>query len=48
MNYESRFAEAVEDVRHKGRYRVFAHLERIAERYPHAINQGPGPDEVVV
>jgi 5-aminolevulinate synthase len=48
MDYESRFTEAVEVVRHEGRYRVFAHLERIAENYPRAINHGPGPDEVVV
>jgi len=48
MDYESRFTEAVEDARHEGRYRVFAHLERIAERYPRAINHGPGPAEVVV
>jgi 5-aminolevulinate synthase len=48
MDYQSRFAEAVEDVRHEGRYRVFAHLERVAGRYPHAINHGPGPDEVVI
>jgi len=48
MDYESRFKAAVEDVRHEGRYRVFAHLERIAGRFPHAINHGPGPDEVVV
>jgi 5-aminolevulinate synthase len=48
MDYESRFAEAVEAVRHEGRYRVFAHLERVAGRYPRAINHGPGPDEVVV
>jgi len=48
MNYESRFAAAVESVRNEGRYRIFAHLERVAERYPHAINHGPGPDEVVV
>jgi 5-aminolevulinate synthase len=48
MDYESRFAAAVEVVRHEGRYRVFAHLERVAGRFPHAINHGPGPDEVVV
>ena len=46
MDYQSRFAETVEDVRHEGRYRVFAHLERVAGRFPHAINHGPGPDEV--
>ncbi len=48
MDYESRFTEAVDVVRNEGRYRVFAHLERIAESYPRAINHGPGPDEVVV
>jgi len=48
MNYESRFANVVESVRSEGRYRVFAHLERVADHYPHAINHGPGPDEVVV
>jgi 5-aminolevulinate synthase len=48
MDYESRFAEVVEKIREEGRYRVFAHLERVADRYPRAINHGPGPDEVVV
>ena len=48
MSYESRFAELVAQVRAEGRYRVFAHLERIAERFPWARNHGPGPDEVVV
>jgi 5-aminolevulinate synthase len=48
MDYESRFAAAVNEVRKEGRYRVFAHLERVAERYPYAINHGPGPDEVVI
>ena len=48
MDYQTRFAEAVDAVRGEGRYRVFAHLERIAGRYPYAINHGPGPDEVVV
>jgi 5-aminolevulinate synthase len=48
MDYESRFAGAVAGVRDEGRYRVFAHLERIAGRFPRAINHGPGPDEVVV
>ncbi len=48
MNYEARFSEAVAGVRGEGRYRVFAHLERIAGRFPHAVNHGPGPDEVVV
>ena len=48
MDYETRFAETVDNVRHEGRYRVFAHLERIAGRFPRARNHGPGPDEVVV
>ncbi len=48
MDYESRFAETVAAVRGEGRYRVFAHLERVAERFPRAVNHGPGPDEVVV
>jgi len=48
MDYESRFADAVENIRGEGRYRVFAHLERIADRFPHARNHGPGPDTVVV
>jgi 5-aminolevulinate synthase len=48
MDYETRFTEAVADVRDEGRYRVFAHLERVVGRYPRAINHGPGLDEVVV
>ncbi len=48
MDYEQRFRDAVEGIRGEGRYRVFAHLERIADRYPWAKNHGPGPDEVVV
>ncbi|MDH3666245.1 MAG: 5-aminolevulinate synthase [Paracoccaceae bacterium] len=48
MDYETRFAEAVDKVRGEGRYRVFAHLERVAGRFPRARNHGPGPDEVVV
>ncbi len=48
MDYESRFAASVAAVREEGRYRVFAHLERIAGRFPRAVNHGPGPAEVVV
>jgi 5-aminolevulinate synthase len=48
MDYETRFAQSVAAVRSEGRYRVFAHLERMAERFPRARNHGPGPDEVVV
>ena len=49
MRYEGIFEEAVAKVRHEGRYRVFADLERQAGRFPYARNHGPvGPDEVVV
>ena len=36
MNYESFFAERVEDLKRQGNYRVFADLERKAGDYPHA------------
>lgn len=48
MNYEVEFVKAVDGVRQEGRYRVFAHLERQAGRFPHARNHGEGPDDVVV
>ncbi|NRG17507.1 5-aminolevulinate synthase [Rhizobiales bacterium] len=48
MDYEARFEQAVAAVRDEGRYRVFANLERIAGRFPHAINHGPGKRDVVV
>jgi len=49
MRYEGIFEEAVARVRHEGRYRVFADLERQAGRFPYAYNHGPvGPGEVVV
>lgn len=48
MNYEKRFADAVDGVRRENRYRVFAHLERIAGDFPFARNHGPGPKRVVV
>jgi len=49
MRYEGIFEEAVAKVRHEGRYRVFADLERQAGRFPYAYNHGPvGPGEVVV
>ncbi|MXN65531.1 5-aminolevulinate synthase [Stappia sp. GBMRC 2046] len=48
MDYEARFEQAVASVRDEGRYRVFANLERIAGRFPHAINHGAGKRDVVV
>ena len=48
MNYEERFADAVDRVRRENRYRVFANLERIAGDFPFARNHGPGPERVVV
>ncbi|MGI9373947.1 MAG: 5-aminolevulinate synthase [Hyphomicrobiales bacterium] len=48
MNYEAEFEKALEGVRREGRYRVFAHLERIAGRFPTVLNHGEGPEEVVV
>ncbi|MEM7567711.1 MAG: aminotransferase class I/II-fold pyridoxal phosphate-dependent enzyme, partial [Pseudomonadota bacterium] len=48
MDYEGAFAASVDKVREEGRYRVFADLERRAGRFPHAVNHGEGPDEVVI
>ena len=48
MTYEDYFAASLDRVHREGRYRVFADLERIADRYPIARNHGLGPDEVVV
>jgi 5-aminolevulinate synthase len=48
MDYEKCFADAVDRVRTENRYRVFAHLERIAGEFPRARNHGPGPERVVV
>jgi 5-aminolevulinate synthase len=48
MNYEKLFEDAVDRVRRENRYRVFAHLERIAGDFPFARNHGPGPERVVV
>jgi len=49
MNYDTFFATALSRLRNEQRYRVFADLERIAGRYPHAIwhSQG-GRREVVI
>jgi 5-aminolevulinate synthase len=49
MDYQRFFAEALAGLRAERRYRVFADLERIAGRYPHAIWHSPeGPREVVI
>jgi 5-aminolevulinate synthase len=37
MNYVAFFADALARLRDERRYRVFADLERIAGRFPHAI-----------
>jgi 5-aminolevulinate synthase len=49
MNYDSFFASALDRLRQERRYRVFADLERIAGRFPHAVWHSPqGPREVVI
>ena len=49
MNYDGYFLDALAQIRDERRYRVFADLERIAGRYPHAIWHSPaGPRSVVI
>jgi 5-aminolevulinate synthase len=49
MNYDTFFATALSRLRNEQRYRVFADLERIAGRFPHAIWHSPaGRREVVI
>ncbi|QQO16809.1 5-aminolevulinate synthase [Bradyrhizobium diazoefficiens] len=49
MNYDTFLANAISRLKHEQRYRVFADLERIAGRFPHAIWHSPGgPREVVI
>src|SRR5690242_7276090 len=49
MNYNEFFASALNTLRAERRYRVFADLERIAGRFPHATWHAPqGPREVVI
>ncbi|MBO0712653.1 MAG: 5-aminolevulinate synthase, partial [Acetobacteraceae bacterium] len=49
MNYDAFFSDAIARLREERRYRVFADLERIAGRYPHAIWHSPhGRREVVI
>jgi 5-aminolevulinate synthase len=49
MDYNSFFVSALDQLRHERRYRVFADLERIAGRFPHALwHSAQGPREVVI
>jgi 5-aminolevulinate synthase len=49
MNYDDFFADAIARLWHERRYRVFADLERIAGRFPHAVWHSPqGPKNVVI
>src|SRR5271166_3156765 len=49
MNYPAYFADALARLHGERRYRVFADLERIAGRFPHAVWHSPeGPRNVVI
>src|SRR4051812_36651841 len=49
MDYDVFFADALAKLRDERRYRVFADLERMAGRFPHALWHSPtGPREVVI
>jgi 5-aminolevulinate synthase len=49
MDYNRYFASALDQLRHERRYRVFADLERIAGRFPHALwHSSQGAREVVI
>src|SRR6187200_371397 len=49
MQYDAFFERAVAKLRDERRYRVFADLERLAGRFPHAVWHSPkGPRDVVI
>jgi 5-aminolevulinate synthase len=49
VDYHAFFADALGRLHGERRYRVFADLERIAGRFPHAIWHSPnGPKPVVI
>jgi 5-aminolevulinate synthase len=49
MNYDAFFSDALARLRDERRYRIFADLERLAGRFPHAVWHSPqGPRDVIV
>jgi len=49
MQYDDFFAQALDKLRDERRYRVFADLERLAGRFPHAVwHSSQGPRDVVI
>jgi 5-aminolevulinate synthase len=49
MDYSGFFSDALDRLHDERRYRVFADLERIAGRFPHAVWHSPeGPKDIVV